>query len=109
MPNQPGQNTKATSFTLPKELLEALERKAKMEMTSQSNIIRRALMEYLPPEERQAVIRQLNGDLSPQERVVYKIQPSHLSTNEQPSSKPASPSQKALKKAAAAARRSGAK
>lgn len=58
MPNQPGENTVATSFTLPRDLLEAVEAHAAKEMTNKSDIIRRALMNYLSPAEREQV-RQL--------------------------------------------------
>lgn len=56
MPNQPGPNTVATSFTLPRDLLTAVNAKAKREMTNKSDIIRRALMNYLSPAE-QAMVR----------------------------------------------------
>lgn len=58
MPNQPSENTVATSFTLPRDLLEAVEALAAKEMTNKSDIIRRALMNYLSPAEREQV-RQL--------------------------------------------------
>jgi Arc/MetJ-type ribon-helix-helix transcriptional regulator len=55
MPNQPKPGTVATSFTLPKDLLDAVEALAAKEMTNKSDIIRRALMNYLSPAEREAV------------------------------------------------------
>jgi hypothetical protein len=77
MPNQPGENTVATSFTLPRALLQALQRKAKIEMTNQSDIVRRALMNYLPESERASVLRELDGHAEinprPAEAVKYKV------------------------------------
>lgn len=55
VPNQPSPNTVATSFTLPVQLLDLVNRKAAGEMTNKSDIIRRALMNYLSPRERAAV------------------------------------------------------
>lgn len=60
MPNQPGPNTVSTSFTLPSYLLEAVEKLAASEMTGKSDIIRRALMNYLTPVERARVQRQVS-------------------------------------------------
>ncbi len=59
MPNQPGPNTVATSFTLPRDLLRAVNSKASREMTNKSDIIRRALMNYLSPVERAEVNREI--------------------------------------------------
>lgn len=55
MPNQPSDKTVSTSFTLPKDLLAAVESLATKEMTNKSDIIRRALMNYLSPAEREEV------------------------------------------------------
>jgi metal-responsive CopG/Arc/MetJ family transcriptional regulator len=55
VPNQRRANTTATSFTLPEQLLALVNRKAAGEMTNKSDIIRRALMNYLSPGERAAV------------------------------------------------------
>jgi hypothetical protein len=57
MPNRPAANTVTISFTLPKRLLEAVETEARLNMTSKSDVIRRALMNYLSPPERQQVLR----------------------------------------------------
>jgi metal-responsive CopG/Arc/MetJ family transcriptional regulator len=51
MPNAPAENTVSTSFTLPRELMKAIEAKAKAEMTNKSHLIRRALLNYLATEE----------------------------------------------------------
>ena len=56
MPNQPGQDTVTISFTLPRALNAALEARAAREMTNKSDIIRRALMNHLTPEERANVL-----------------------------------------------------
>jgi Arc/MetJ-type ribon-helix-helix transcriptional regulator len=61
MPNQPKPGTVATSFTLPKDLLDAVEAHAAKEMTNKSDIIRRALMNYLSPAEREYVSRSLRA------------------------------------------------
>jgi Ribbon-helix-helix protein, copG family len=61
MANQPGENTETVSFTLPRALHIALQRKAKKSMANKSDIIRRALMNYLTPEEREAVERALGS------------------------------------------------
>jgi len=60
MANQPDPNTVATSFTLPRQLFAAVKRKAKKEMTNQSDIVRRALMNYLTPEERATVLKEID-------------------------------------------------
>jgi len=65
VPNQPDENTVATSFTLPRPLFSALQRKAKMEMTNQSDVVRRALMNYLPADERAMVLRDLDAAANP--------------------------------------------
>ena len=59
MPNQPAPNTVATSFTLPRDLLSVVERVAKKNLTNKSDIIRRALMNYLAPAERAWVQQQV--------------------------------------------------
>lgn len=55
MPNQPAPNTVTASFTLPRELFDAVETESKRKMTNKSDIIRRALMNYLSPAERAKV------------------------------------------------------
>jgi len=55
MPNQPAQSTVMISFTLPRRLDQAVEAEAATKMTNKSDIIRRALMDWIPPEERKAV------------------------------------------------------
>ena len=62
MANQPGENTVSTSFTLPRQLFDAVRRRAKSSMTNQSDIVRRALMNYLSDEEREGVLREINSD-----------------------------------------------
>ena len=51
MPNQPAQDTITISFTMPRHLDEAVEARAKAEMTNKSDIIRRALKHWLGTEE----------------------------------------------------------
>ena len=64
MPNAPAENTVSTSFTLPRELLEIIEHRAKIEMTNRSELIRRALMNYLTDDERADVLREMHGAAS---------------------------------------------
>jgi metal-responsive CopG/Arc/MetJ family transcriptional regulator len=76
MPNAPAENTVSTSFTLPRELLEAIEYRAKVEMTNKSELIRRALMNYLTTEERANVLKEIH-DLTaashpPQTKISYR-------------------------------------
>jgi Arc/MetJ-type ribon-helix-helix transcriptional regulator len=59
MPNKPDLNTASTSFTLPKALMERVRAKAKVQMTNVSDVIRRALMNYLSEDERQSVLREI--------------------------------------------------
>jgi len=65
MPNAPDPNTVATSFTLPRQLFAALKKKAKLEMTNQSDIVRRALLNYLPCEEASAIKAEIAASLQP--------------------------------------------
>ena len=71
MPNRPAPNTVTASFTLPRELFAALRNQAIREMTNQSNIIRRALMKYLSPEERAAVERQRSIKIAEKPAALY--------------------------------------
>ena len=64
MPNAPAENTVATSFTLPRELMEAIELRAELEMTKKSELIRRALMNYLSAEERAHVLNEMRSSSS---------------------------------------------
>jgi Arc/MetJ-type ribon-helix-helix transcriptional regulator len=59
MPNQPAQATVTISFTLPRALAEAVAREARLAMANKSDIVRRALMAWLSPEERDAVLREI--------------------------------------------------
>lgn len=53
--NKPALYTRSTSFTLPVELFEAVKRLAGLRMTDVSDVIRKALMNYLSPAERRDV------------------------------------------------------
>lgn len=57
MPNQPGADTVTVSFTLPRALSDAVNARAKREMTNKSDIIRRALLAYVDPAERAQILR----------------------------------------------------
>jgi len=108
MPNKPAENTIATSFTLPRGLFSALKRRAKIEMTNQSDIVRRALMNYLPAQDREMVLRELDGHAETEPRsgtnVHYKIETGRKKPGA--SSKVASAGTKALEQGAAGARKS---
>jgi hypothetical protein len=51
MPNQPNPETITVSFTLPRGLSDLISGMAKKSLTNRSDIIRRALLNYIPPEE----------------------------------------------------------
>jgi hypothetical protein len=46
---------------MPREMAAAVKRRAKMELTNKSDIIRRALMAYLPPTEVQRIKQSLGS------------------------------------------------
>lgn len=50
--NKPHADTVAICFTLPRALLALIERRAASELTNKSDIVRRAMLNYLSPEER---------------------------------------------------------
>jgi metal-responsive CopG/Arc/MetJ family transcriptional regulator len=62
MANSPHPETVTSSFTLPRVLMAAVERRAKMAMTNKSDIIRRALIDYLPPEEAQQILSSMMNE-----------------------------------------------
>lgn len=62
MPNSPSADTVTVSFTLPRALSNAVNARAKRDLTNKSDIIRRALMAYLDPDTRAAVQRQVGAD-----------------------------------------------
>jgi metal-responsive CopG/Arc/MetJ family transcriptional regulator len=76
MPNAPAENTVSTSFTLPRGLMEAIEQRSKIEMTNKSELIRRALMNYLTTDERAQVLREMAAPNSfrtaPETKVSYR-------------------------------------
>lgn len=49
MANSPHAETVTVSFTLPRQLSDAVNEMAKREMTNKSDIIRRSILAYLPP------------------------------------------------------------
>jgi metal-responsive CopG/Arc/MetJ family transcriptional regulator len=61
MPNQPAANTVTVSFTLPRELGAVVDRVAKRQMTNKSDIIRRALLAYIPQEEAERVMMMMES------------------------------------------------
>lgn len=60
MPNQPSEQTVTVSFTLPRELDAAMKQRARSELTNKSDIIRRALLAYLPEDVREQVLNSLH-------------------------------------------------
>jgi len=62
MANSPHPETVTVSFTLPRSLQEAVEQRAKASLTNKSDIIRRALLDYLSPSERAAVMGSVMND-----------------------------------------------
>jgi len=62
MPNSPHPETVTVSFTLPRELAVAVNRRAKQGLTNKSAVIRQALMAYLSPAERAAVLKDESTD-----------------------------------------------
>ena len=67
VPGQPHPNTITVSFTLPRQLADAVTSHAAVKLTNKSEIIRRALMEYLEPEERERIISAVVRDRIPEE------------------------------------------
>ena len=57
MANSPHPETITVSFTLPRSLSDAVERKARAALTNKSDIIRRALLAYLPASEAEEILR----------------------------------------------------
>ena len=53
--NSPHPDTVTVSFTMPREMAAALNRRAKMDLTNKSDVIRRALLAFLPPSEAAAI------------------------------------------------------
>ncbi len=74
MANQPDPNTASTSFTLPRQLFAALERKAKAGMTNKSDIVRKALMNYLTPAERAQVEYEIAANSAKIDQAADKIE-----------------------------------
>lgn len=56
MANSPHPDTVTVSFTLPRPLADAVKKRAKMNLTNQSDIIRRALLAYIPEEEAKEIM-----------------------------------------------------
>jgi predicted transcriptional regulator len=56
MANVPHPETVTVSFTLPKALAEAVDRLARQNLTNKSDIIRRALLAFLPAEEAAEIV-----------------------------------------------------
>ncbi len=77
MPNQRGKGIINVSFTMPKALADAVEQKARKEFTNRSDLVRRAVLSYLGPEEaeeiRRSVMNEDEGtrEMPPQKPVSY--------------------------------------
>ena len=61
MPNSPHPETVTVSFTLPRELAAAVTRTARAKLTNKSDVIRQELLQYLPENERAAVMEAINA------------------------------------------------
>lgn len=55
MPNKRADGIINISFTMPAKMAEMLDARAKSELTNKSEIVRRAIMRYLTPEELAAI------------------------------------------------------
>jgi hypothetical protein len=62
MPNQPHAETVTVSFTLPRALADAVAQHALENLTNKSDIIRRALLRYIPAEEAEKIMREWIGE-----------------------------------------------
>jgi Arc/MetJ-type ribon-helix-helix transcriptional regulator len=56
MANSPHPQTVTVSFTLPKQLSAAVDKRARQSLTNRSDIIRRALLAYLPRDEADSIM-----------------------------------------------------
>ena len=66
MANSPHPDTVTVSFTLPRDLAAAVDRRARQNLTNKSDIIRRALLAFIPKEEADAIMASVLND-SPME------------------------------------------
>lgn len=62
MPNKRADGIVNVSFTMPASMAERLEARAKHELTNKSEIVRRAIMSFLTPSERAAVLGSVMND-----------------------------------------------
>ena len=62
MANQPHPETVTVSFTLPRELAASVSKHARSNLTTKSDIIRRALLKYIPAEEAAEIMRNFMND-----------------------------------------------
>ena len=62
MANQPHPETVTVSFTLPRELAASVAMHARTNMTTKSDIIRRALLKYIPADEAEEIMRSVLND-----------------------------------------------
>jgi metal-responsive CopG/Arc/MetJ family transcriptional regulator len=68
MPNQRASGIVNVSFSMPGEMANALERRAKMEMTNKSEIVRRAIMAFLTPQEVASIKQSIVRESSPKKK-----------------------------------------
>jgi hypothetical protein len=87
MANSPHPETVTVSFTLPHSLAAAVEQRAKASLTNKSDIIRRALLEFLSPAERAAVMGSVLND-GPNPNAVASKGPVNYRTTKPKKSKP---------------------
>jgi metal-responsive CopG/Arc/MetJ family transcriptional regulator len=78
MANKPHKDTVIASFTLPRFLLKVVEEKANRAMTNKSDVIRKALMNYLEEHERQIVLKEIEENYSVKKARKESEKPSSL-------------------------------
>jgi Arc/MetJ-type ribon-helix-helix transcriptional regulator len=80
MPGQRRNGITNVSFTMPEKMAEALDQRARAEMTNKSELVRRAVLAFLSPSEVDAIRRSvmMNEDtkpepMPPQKPVKYEV------------------------------------
>ena len=73
MANSPHPETVTVSFTLPRALSDAVDRKARTALTNKSDIIRRALLAYLPASEAEEILRGIEQSRGPSQEAATSV------------------------------------
>ena len=87
MANQPHPDTVTVSFTLPRELAASVTKHARSNMTTKSDIIRRALLRYIPADEAADIIRSVMHD-EPSDTPISKQKPVNYAAKKPTKKKP---------------------